>query len=241
MEKYIGCSGYYYNHWKGLFYPPDLPKSQWLKYYSGFFNTVEINNTFYRMPDVKTLEQWYSDTPDNFIFSVKGNRFITHRKKLQVDAILTDYLYRFQNLAGELREKNGFLLWQLPGNFRSDAPRFKKFCSMLSKDFNHVFEFRHESWFNEEIYEILMNNKHTLCTVSSPSGLPDTIIMTSVSVYIRFHGEGSWYNDNYSNERLQMWKNKLVSKEPEKLYAYFNNDMNAYAINNGKYFSSLFS
>ena len=105
MEKFIGCSGYYYNHWKGLFYPEDLPKKKWLSFYAEYFNTVEINNTFYEMAEEKDLKRWYEITPSDFVFSVKGYRYITHMKKLTVDDILTGYLTQFQHTVSILREK----------------------------------------------------------------------------------------------------------------------------------------
>jgi uncharacterized protein YecE (DUF72 family) len=240
MEKYIGCSGYYYNHWKSLFYPEDMPRNKWLIYYAEHFNTVEINNTFYKMPDEKSVKNWYSVTPADFVFAVKGFRFITHLKKLNADNIFIDYLNRFQQTAGLLKEKTGPLLWQLPGNFGKNIPKLEKFCSLLSIDFHHVFEFRNETWFTPEVYELLKKYKHGLCIISGPASNPEGIKITSEIAYIRFHGENSWYRDSYSNEALQDWKNKLDNVGADKLFAYFNNDMNAYAVKNGRYFASLY-
>jgi len=240
MEKYIGCSGYYYNHWKSLFYPENLAKKKWLAYYAEHFNTVEINNTFYRMPDEKAVKNWYDITPENFVFSVKGYRFITHMKKLTVDEVFIDFLERFQYTAGFLKDKLGPLLWQLPGNFSMNLGKLEKFCSMLSSGFQHVFEFRHESWFTQEVYDVLAKYKHGLCIVSAPGEFPEVLKLTSDISYIRFHGKGAWYNHNYSNEDLQLWKNKLEALPAKKMFAYFNNDINAYAVRNGEYFASLF-
>jgi uncharacterized protein YecE (DUF72 family) len=241
MELFIGCSGYYYNHWKGLFYPEDLPKKQWLIYYSRYFNTVELNNSFYMMPRESSFKNWYDITPANFVFSVKGYRFFTHRKKLVIDDSFKELLNTFQNLAGILKEKAGPVLWQFPRNFAADNDKLENFCRLLSRDFQHVFEFRNESWFSNDIYEILDHYDFSLCIVSSPASQPYIFQNTSKVAYIRFHGEGSWYNDNYSNESLISWKEKLSSIKAEKLYAYFNNDANAFAVNNGKYFTSLFT
>jgi uncharacterized protein YecE (DUF72 family) len=240
METYIGCSGYYYNHWKGLFYPEDLPKRKWLIYYSEHFNTVEINNTFYRMPEEKSIKNWYSITPANFIFSIKGLRFITHLKKLSVDNLLLDSLNQFQHIAGKLEEKTGPVLWQLPGNFKLNLAKLEKFCSVLSTEFQHVFEFRNETWFIEPVYDILKNYDHVICIVSGPDKVPEVVKAISETSYIRFHGKNSWYSGNYRNEDLIEWKEKLRNIHAGKLFAYFNNDANAYAINNGRYFASLF-
>lgn len=240
MEKYIGCSGYYYNHWKGLFYPEDMPRNKWLIYYAQHFNTVEINNTFYKMPDEKSVKNWYSVTPSDFVFAVKGFRFITHQKKLNTDDIFIDYLNRFQQTTGFLKDKTGPILWQLPGNFGKNIPKLEKFCSLLSTDFHHVFEFRNETWYTPEVYDLLEKYRHGLCLISGPASVSGIVKNTSDIAYIRFHGENSWYRDNYSNEALQAWKNKLDNLGAEKLFAYFNNDMNAYAVNNGRYFALIY-
>lgn len=240
MEKYIGCSGYYYNHWINRFYPEDLPKKKWLPFYAEHFNTVEINNTFYRMPEEKPVKNWYSITPGTFVFSVKGYRFLTHLKKLIIDETSLDYLSKFQHTVSFFKDKLGPLLWQLPGSFTLNLPRLEKFCSVLSSDFQHIFEFRHESWFTQNVYDILEKYNHGLCIVSSPRNVPEIVKITSDIAYIRFHGKGAWYNDDYGDEDLQLWKNKLENKSAKKLYAYFNNDANAYAVKNGEYFASLF-
>jgi uncharacterized protein YecE (DUF72 family) len=240
MEKFIGCSGYYYNHWTGLFYPENLPKKQWLEYYSARFNTVEINNTFYKMPVEKTVKHWHEITPLKFVFAVKGYRYFTHLKKFNTDGEFVRNLNTFEKVAGSLKEKCGPLLWQLPRNFPVNTAKLDKFCNLLSKEFRHVFEFRNDSWFTEEVYDILRSYKHALCIVSGPSSIPRVINTTSDFAYIRFHGEGSWYRDNYSEESLRLWKNKLESTNTEALYAYFNNDANAYAVNNAMFMQKLF-
>lgn len=241
MKTYIGCSGFYYNHWKGPFYPPDLPKSKWLPFYAERFNTVELNNTFYRMPEEKAVKNWYSVTPAGFIFAMKGYRFVSHLKKLTVDADLTQNLEQFYHVAALLREKLGPVLWQLPGGFKVNVPKLEKFCSILSPDFQHVFEFRNESWFIPDVYNVLEKYKIGLCIVSGPGKIPEVVKATSGISYIRFHGKGSWYNDNYSNGDLESWKTRLNELKINELYAYFNNDVHAYAINNGQYFASLYS
>lgn len=240
MKRYIGCSGYYYNHWKKLFYPENLPKGRWLEYYSDYFSTVEINNTFYRMPDKKSIRNWYSVTPKSFIFSIKGFRFFTHLKKLNIDSNFIDQLNQFQDTISFFKEKTGPLLWQFPRNFNANPEKLDRFCSLLSASFSHVFEFRNLSWYNSEIFSILENHKHDLCMVSGPMTIPDVQKKFSSITYIRFHGEGVWYNDNYSNEALKAWKDKLSKTNTRNLFAYFNNDVNAYAVHNAKYFATLF-
>ena len=240
MKTYIGCSGYYYNHWKGRFYPPTLSKKQWLVFYAQHFNTVEINNTFYKMPVEKTLQNWYDITPADFVFSLKGFRYITHQKKLSYDNDLLDYVDQFLRTASTLKEKSGPILWQFPGSFKMNIPKLEKFCTLLSHDFDHVFEFRDVSWFTLGVYEVLEKYRHSLCIVSAPGNIPEVFKATSPTAYVRFHGKFSWYNDLYNEQDLQWWKRELELLPAQKLYAFFNNDTNAYAINNGLFLASLF-
>lgn len=240
MEKFIGCSGYYYNHWKGLFYPATLPKSKWLSFYAEHFNSVEINNTFYRMPEEKAMKRWYDITPGNFVFSVKGYRYFTHMKKLRVDDDLRGNLAVFERAIATLNEKIGCVLWQLPGSFKVNIETLEKFSGVLSHDFRHVFEFRNESWFNQAVYDTLERFNHGLCIVSAPGKLPEVVKTTSDTAYMRFHGKDAWYSSNYSTDDLQSWKNNLEHLGAERLLVYFNNDINAYAIDNARYLASLF-
>ena len=240
MEVFIGCSGYYYNHWKGLFYPPSLPKSQWLSFYAQHFSTVEINNTFYKMPGEKTIKNWYEISPQGFIFTLKGFRYITHLKRLNFDEDLIDYILQFQHIASLLREKSGPVLWQFPGSFKVDIEKLERFCSRLSHDFQHVFEFRDASWFTPPVYEVLEKYGHTLCIVSAPGKIPEVVIATADTAYVRFHGKDAWWDYNYSDQELQLWKQRLEQLPAKKLFIYFNNDTHAYAVNNGQYLASLF-
>lgn len=240
MEKRIGCSGYYYNHWKGIFYPEDLRKKDWLPFYSRFFNTVEINNTFYRMPLENAVKNWYLITPPDFVFAVKGYRYFSHLKRLIVDDDLRGHMVEFLKVISLLKEKLGPLLWQFPASFQVNAPRLEQFCKLLGTEFNCVFEFRHSSWFTQEIFNILRKHRHALCLVSAPSSVPNVFTTTSRLVYLRFHGEGEWYRHNYSNESLEEWKRKLDTSGAGIIYAYFNNDVNGYAVNNGRYLASLY-
>lgn len=192
------------------------------------------------MPEEKSVRNWYEITPDDFIFSIKGYRFFTHQKKLITDDIFTERLLQFERLAGLLKKKTGPFLWQFPANFSVNLNRLEKFCSMLSTAFHHVFEFRNETWFIPEVYDILQKFNHDLCIVSAPSSVPGIIKKISGVAYIRFHGESEWYRSNYNDETLRTWKNELSGTGANYLFAYFNNDANAYAVNNGKYFASLF-
>jgi uncharacterized protein YecE (DUF72 family) len=239
MQVHIGCSGFHYDHWREKFYPEDLAKTKWLEYYAGHFKTVEINNSFYRMPTEKTVKNWYSVTPEKFIFSVKGPQYITHRKKLSVDEPMQSYLTQFQKIVSFLGEKTGPILWQLPGYYNPNPQKFEIFCKLISKDFDHIFEFRNDKWFNNEIYNILQKYGLGLCIVSSPK-VQGVVKATSETAYIRLHGKGSMYSDNYSDQDLVEWKNKLVKLDAKKLFAYFDNDANAYAVYNAKTLAKMF-
>lgn len=241
MQRHIGCSGYYYNHWKGLFYPDNLPKNKWLIYYSQYFNTVEINNTFYRLPSESSVKNWYSITPQNFVFAIKGYRYFTHLKRLNVDEDLMRNFNDFMRLTDLFKEKTGPVLWQFPASFKANAPRLDNFCKILSTNLVHVFEFRDSSWYNPEIYDILEKYNSSICIISGPSGAPGVIKTISQTAYIRFHGEGAWYRDNYTKDDLEEWKRIIDSLPVRKVFAYFNNDIGGFAVNNARYLKSLYA
>jgi len=244
-KTYVGTSGFSYKHWSdGIFYPKDIPQRKWLEYYTEYFNTVELNVSFYRLPKESVFEGWYRRTPENFIFVLKGSRFITHIKKL---ADCNDSIEFFFNSAKELKEKLGVVIWQLPPNFHVNAERLQKFCELLeenkvAKDTKHVFEFRHESWFRDEIYEVLRKHNFSLCVAHSRCW-PYEEVATADFVYMRFHGGEVLYGSNYSDEELQGWaaKAKKWLSENRDIYAYFNNDAYGYAVYNAKKFRELLS
>ena len=161
-------------------------------------------------------------------------------KKLTYNGELLDYVNQFLHIAGYLKEKSGPILWQLPPSLKMEIPKLEKFCTLLSYDFQHVFEFRDVSWFTQEVYDVLEKYRHSLCIVSDPGKIPEVIKATSKTAYVRFHGKTSWYNDNYSHEALKSWKHELELLPAQRLYVFFNNDTNAFAVNNGLYLTSLF-
>lgn len=240
LKKYIGCSGYYYNHWKGLFYPEDLAKTKWLPFYAQHFNTVEINSSFYHIPLDSTINNWYRITPPHFVFTLKGYRFVTHLKKLNIDTSILELLYDFQRKAYLLKDKLGCILWQLPKSLGMDLDKLEKFCKALDTSIPQVFEFRHGSWFNNEVNQLLSNYNCTFCILSAPDNIPETVYATSDTAYLRFHGKNGWYDDNYSEDQLNQWVDKLKPLVGvKKLFAYFNNDFHGFAVNNGIYFAKV--
>ncbi len=229
MAYYIGCSGYHYDDWKGKFYPEDLEKKKWLEYYSEHFNTVEINNTFYQIPEKKTLKEWVSITPDDFRFAVKGSRYITHMKKLKDPG---EHLKKFYDGIKPLRKKTDVILWQLPGNLHKNKEKLENFCKILDKDFRNVIEFRHTSWFNDEIYDLLAEYDVMTCSLSAPGDLPEVLVDRTKSVYLRFHGKEEWYKYDYSREELKKWVERLKKSKAKDYYVYFNNDHEAHSTEN---------
>ena len=232
---FIGTSGYHYNHWReGIFYPQKLPQRQELEYYSQFFNTVELNVTFYRLPQTKAFLNWYKRTPPNFIFAVKGSRFITHIKRLKDSEVP---LAQFFERALFLKEKLGVVLWQLPPKFSCDLKRFKSFLENLKPygKLRHVFEFRHPSWFILEVYEIIKAFKMSVCYADWP-GLDVSISCDFPFIYIRRHGPVGkrLYTGCYSLEEIKkdaIFIKKCLKKGKD-VFIYFNNDAFGYAVKN---------
>lgn len=241
MYIFTGCSGFHYDGWKGLFYPEELSKSEWLPYYAEHFKTVEINNSFYRIPKKSTLEKWHEQTPGHFRFTMKGNQYITHRKKLVDDEKMRDRLRYFYEVIEVLGGKLGCVLWQLPGNLHRNDEKLEKFCSRLSSDFKNEMEFRHESWFAEPVMEILKKYDVSYCILSAPDNLPEQFITTSDTAYVRFHGKKEWYRYDYSAEaeELKKWADRIKKLKARRVYLYFNNDYEAKAVFNGKKMQEL--
>lgn len=230
-EILIGCSGYFYKDWREKFYPKKLPQKEWLPFYARFFNAVEINNTFYRFPEESMFERWKEVTPENFRFTLKGSRFVTHMKKL---ISVEESLDKFYSVSSVLEDKLASILWQLPPNLKRNDERLEKFCKQLSISVPQIIEFRNMSWFNEEVFDIL--NKHNIgyCIISAPGDLPESLHITASWTYIRFHGKEHWYNYKYSKEELQQWADRISVMNAEQVMIYFNNDYNANAVSNGQ-------
>ncbi len=241
MHVHIGCSGYAYDDWKGAFYPADIPKEEWLGYYARHFDTVEINATFYSFPKKEELEKWAKQTTEHFRFSVKANRYLTHMKKLNADGDFRQSLATFQKTLHKLGDKLGCVLWQLPGNLHKDTERIEALARELDSGFCHVMEFRHPSWFEDGVYEVLEKHGLTYCMISAPEGLPENAVVTSNTAYLRMHGKKQWYHDLYSTAQLKEWRKRLTGLNGiDHLYVYFNNDAQANAVKNAREFQSMF-
>lgn len=237
MAFWVGTSGWVYPHWKGVFYPANLPSRDWLSFYSSHFRTVEINNSFYRLPSEDAFKSWAQSTPQGFLFSVKASRFITHVKKLNVT---TEPVERFLERARLLGPKLGPILFQLPPGWSCNPERLEAFLELLPADLPFAFEFRDESWFNERVYALLEKKGVALCLISLP-GFVCPVKVTAPFVYIRMHGSGTVYGGLYSLEELSYWARlaKNFLKEGLDLYVYFNNDAFGFAVRNAAEFIEM--
>lgn len=223
----IGCSGFHYPHWKGPFYPEKLDERFFLEYYAKRFKTVELNVTFYRMPEREILSRWCAETPEDFIFSLKGSRFITHVKKLKAfEEPLSVFFSRIDLLGNKL----GPILWQIPPNLPCNKEKLRSFLEAL-RPYNakNVFEFRNQTWIKKEIFNLLESEGATICMADWPEFLQN-LPATSDLVYIRRHGHGT-YAISYTEEELKKDR-KLINnflRQKKNVYIYFNNDANGYA------------
>jgi uncharacterized protein YecE (DUF72 family) len=232
---YIGTSGWHYEHWSGPFYPQELPKKDWLDYYSKHFNTVEINASFYRLPQRQAYINWHKTVPPGFYFSLKMSRFITHVKRLKESE---EPLHTFMERAKYLGDKLGPLLYQLPPGFHRDDDRLEAFLITLyglDKNLRNVFEFRHASWMDEAVFNLLRKYNAGFCIFDMP-GFTSPVESTADFAYVRFHGNDELYSGSYSKEDLGDWLKKLqaLPSSAKTIYIYFNNDAGGYAIENAQ-------
>ncbi len=235
---FFGTSGFNYRDWKGRFYPQTLSQKEWLTYYSTKFSTVEINNSFYTSVKKDTYKRWYELTPEHFIFSVKGHRFITQYKKLQG---VEEDVEHFLSAALILKKKLAVILWQFPASFSANQnfSRLESFLELLPLSIRHAFEFRDSSWFTEDINALL--EKYNSALVIAQSGVfPANRLINKNFVYIRFHGPTSLYTSGYSIEQLKQWALKIRKyAETHDVYVYFNNDAKGHALDNVSALQSL--
>ena len=226
-----------YRHWREVFYPAKLAQSKWLEFYTRHFPTVELNSSFYRLPTEKAFSNWRQTSPEGFIYAVKVSRFITHIKRLRdVEEPMQTFLSR----ARLLKEKLGPLLYQLPPNMHRNDERLNSFLSLLPGELRHVLEFRHESWLDEGVFEMLRKYNIGLC-VSDMPGLSCPLLATADFAYIRFHGSSGLYYSCYSDEELEDWAQRIseLAKSLDAVYIYFNNDAEGYAITNASILNDI--
>ncbi len=218
----IGCSGWQYRHWKGDFYPGDLRASEWLDYYARHFDTVEVNNSFYRLPDAGVFEKWRAATPPGFLFAVKASRFLTHMKKLKDSR---EPLERLFSRASELGRKLGPVLYQLPRQMSVNVERLAGFLEHVPPRVKHVIEFRNPDWYDEEIMRLLRRHHVALCLHDMPGSIPPRVF-TAGFTYIRLHGGQN--AGAYTQRTLNDWAAWIVASR-RHAFVYFNNDTGGHA------------
>jgi uncharacterized protein YecE (DUF72 family) len=214
MDVYVGTSGYSYKEWKGNFYPDDLPDKEMLHYYAGQFNTVEINNTFYRMPKKQVLDSWKEEVPEDFKFIIKAPKRITHINKLEANDS-SDY---FVNTVSALEDQLGVLLFQLPPYMKKDIDKLKIFVNSISQNVKAAFEFRNKSWFDDEVFDCLREKNHALCIADTDEEPVKDIITTSDWGYLRLR------KSNYRIDSLKKWKERISSTGWKEAYILFKHE-----------------
>jgi uncharacterized protein YecE (DUF72 family) len=229
----IGTSGWIYSHWRGVFYPADLPTQRWLSFYAEHFSTVEVNNTFYRLPSAETFMEWRRQAPTGFVYAVKASRYLTHLKKLKDPA---EPVERIVGRAGHLGPHLGPILYQLPPRWRCDVTRLRQFIAHLPTKLNHVFEFRDPSWCNEEVRFLLAQTGMSFC-IHDMRGFQCPAWTTGPLVYIRFHGPTDLkYAGRYGQAQLRTWADRIRDflSSGRDVYVYFNNDDQGHAVTDAR-------
>jgi uncharacterized protein YecE (DUF72 family) len=223
----IGCSGWQYKHWRGDFYPADVPAARWLEYYAARFDTVEINNTFYRLPEASTFESWAQRAPMRFLFAVKASRFLTHMKKLKDPE---EPIARLFERMRPLGRRLGPVLYQLPPGWKLDLGRLEHFLQALPQGIRHVLEFREPTWYADEVSTMLERYGVTRC-LHDMKGSATGQERIGPFVYVRFHGATGTYSGGYPTDRLDRWAVWLdrQRRAGAEVFAYFNNDVGGHA------------
>jgi uncharacterized protein YecE (DUF72 family) len=234
---HIGCSGWVYKHWRGIFYPEGLPQKRWFERYAEEFDTVEINASFYRLPLASTFEGWRDKAPPGFHYAVKVNRFITHMKKLLDCEAEVD---RFIALARPLGEKLGPLLYQLPPSLKLNLERLERFLERLPPDLTHVFEFRNKDWYVPDTYALLDRHGASFCVHDMPGSKTELVAVGPIA-YVRFHGGEGKYWGRYSDEGLLSWTDWVVeqTRSGRPVWCFFNNDIHGHAIQDARTLKSM--
>lgn len=224
----VGTSGWHYRHWRGPFYPPDLPQSAMLGWYAGRFDCVELNNSFYRLPAKDAFARWRDRVPEHFVFAVKASRYMTHVRKLQAPR---QTIGRLTSAAAGLSSNRGPILFQLPPNWTADVERLRAFLDVWPRSWPSAWEFRDPSWFRDDVYAVLAEHGAGLC-LHDHGGRRTPEALTAGLVYVRFHGPTGRYAGSYASATLRAWARKLVGWAADGYtpWAFFNNDADGHAV-----------
>ena len=229
----IGTSGWTYEDWRRRFYPEEIPRKDWLSWYAQLFATTEINGSFYRTPSCEAVRQWRERTPANFRFAWKASKFITHWKRLtERSANSIELMVSRLQILGR---KCGPVLFQLPSRFRANRERLASFIDLLPATYRYAFEFRHESWYEEPVFQLLRDHNVSLC-LSDHHDAPSPWVVTARHVYVRGHGPGGRYKGSYGEPTLRAWAYQIESwrKANRQVYVYFDNDQKSAAPKDAK-------
>jgi uncharacterized protein YecE (DUF72 family) len=229
---WIGCSGFHYKEWKEVFYPKGVPQTKWFEYYCQNFNTIELNTTFYRFPRPEALQNWYARSPQQFRFSVKAPRLITHYKNfLDSERMLGDF---YASVYEGLGDKLGPVLFQLPSRLPYSEALLDRIIDIVNPTFDNVLEFRDNSWWNDKVFKKLKKHNLIFTGISHPK-LPETVIRNNHILYYRFHGIPVLYKSEYNQEHILKLTNEIQAVGKVKdVYVYFNNTWGTGAIANGR-------
>lgn len=232
MKWYIGCSGFHYKDWKDVFYPKGLPQRKWFEFYCSRFDTLELNVTFYRFPQLKMLENWYDNSPPHFVFAAKAPRLITHFKRFRdCDALLSDF---YRTTVDGLGSKLGAVLFQLPATIGYEPELLDGIVKSLSRNVTNVIEFRHPSWWTDEVFRKLKRARVVFSGISHPQ-LPDNAVINGSTVYYRFHGAPRLYYSSYASRYLKsVVEPYLQDGKLKKAFIFFNNTATPAAIKNAE-------
>ncbi|MBB4440205.1 uncharacterized protein YecE (DUF72 family) [Rhizobium leguminosarum] len=232
---HIGCSGWYYWHWKGKFYPADVPSSQYFSIYQSSFKTVELNAPFYSWPTIGVVKAWIRQAAPGFVYTIKVCELITHIKRFEhAESLIQDFGY----IADLLGPQMGCFLFQLPPSVRYTPQMLQSILSQLDCRRRNVVEFRHKSWWNEEVFEAFKAAGAIFCSCSGPR-LPDELVRTADDIYVRFHGTKQWYRHDYSDAELLEWVERIRHSRAKTVWVYFNNDRDGHSIKNANRLSEL--
>ena len=235
-KLHVGCSGWFYWHWKGAFYPHDLPSGRWFDHYASTFRSVELNAPFYSWPTVSTVKTWVRQAGRRrFVYTVKVSELITHTKRFQGTKTL---IRDFGLIADILGKRMGCFLFQLPPSFHYSRAALKRIVSQLDPERKNVVEFRHSSWWNDVVFKTFRENGTIFCSCSGPR-LPDELVRTADDIYVRFHGTKRWYRHDYTKEELAIWANRIRDSGASSVWAYFNNDRDMFAVKNARQLKTL--
>jgi uncharacterized protein YecE (DUF72 family) len=225
---HIGTSGWHYDSWRGPFYPKEVPKKDWLVCYAEAFRSAELNGVFYRTPTLEAVQRWYRQTPDDFVFAWKASKFITHWKRLTKNS--GNSIALMETRLRALKHKAGPVLFQLPPQFKADRERLASFLKLLRKKRHYAFEFRHPSWYEDDILNLLRDQDISLC-LSDHHDAPAPWQVTANHVYVRGHGPSGRYKGHYTDRTLRAWARKVRKwkRQRRTVYVYFDNDQKSAA------------